>query len=526
MNSADQFDADVMQAGVNRSKYKDTLLICQLVLNLNDKRVDNIISRRTILKTGSLVTGGFMIVPRHVLGKGYTAPSDKLSLAAIGSGGKGRSDIINAWNKGSENVVALCDVDRERAGETLKKFPKARFYADFRVMLDELGSELDAVTISTPDHTHAVAAMAAMDLGLHIYVQKPLTHNIYEARMLTEKAREQSIVSQMGNQGASNPGQEQMIKWFDEGVIGKVHEAQIWTNRPVWPQGIPLPKESSPLPETMTAHDWDLFIGPASMVDYHPLYHPFKWRGWWNFGTGALGDMGCHLIDPAFRVLRLGYPLEVECSVGQVFLQDWVAEHIPEGCPPSSRVQLKFPANEYNDSQVLMSWHDGGLRPFHPQIIPPSDPIGDDDSANGVILIGEKGVMTCGTYGVNPRIYLNSGEKITMPKNFSGSNEHADKPEYGHHIHWAKACKAGFGSPEHQALTSSFDYAGPLTETVLMGNLAIRSYSLASDKKDRRGRHTFEGRKKLLWDGHKMTITNFDPANQFVRRAYRDGWKL
>ena len=482
--------------------------------------------RRQLVKSGALTAGTFFIVPRHVLGRGYRPPSDKLNLAAIGAGGKGRSDIINAWNGGAENVIALCDVDKGQAKRTVDKFSKAKFYSDFRKMLEDLGNEIDAVTISTPDHTHAVAAMAAMDLGIHVYVQKPLTHNIYEARMLTEAAREKKIVSQMGNQGASNPGQEQMMKWFDQGVIGAVSEAHIWTNRPVWPQGISVPTDKKSLPETMNAEDWNLFIGPAEMVDYHPLYHPFKWRGWWNFGTGALGDMGCHLIDPAFRVLKLGYPTEVECSVGQVFLRDWTPEHIPEGCPPSSRVRLKFPASEHNASSVFLTWHDGGLRPFHPPIIPADDYIGDKDSSNGVMLVGEKGVMTCGTYGVDPKIYLYNGEKMEMPDDFPTTNKYVDQPNFGHQVLWTEAVKAGFDSAEHRALTSSFDYAGPLTETVLMGNLAIRSYSLAAEKKNRRGGPTFEGRKKLLWDGQKMKIQNFDPANQFVKRPYRDGWSL
>ncbi len=488
------------------------------------KRVDT--GRRKVLKSSAMAAGSFFIVPRHVLGKGFIAPSDKLNLAAIGAGGKGRSDIINAWNEGSENVVALCDVDMGQAKRTVDHFPDAKFFADFRQMLDEMGQEIDGVTISTPDHTHAVAAMAAMDLGIHVYVQKPLTHNIYEARMLTETARQKKIVSQMGNQGASNPGQQQMLEWFDKGLIGTVKEAHIWTNRPVWPQGISVPTEAMSLPETMSEKDWDLFIGPAAMVAYHPLYHPFKWRGWWNFGTGALGDMGCHLIDPAFRVLRLGYPTEVECSVGQVFKRDWVPEHIPEGCPPSSRVRLHFPASEHNPSPIYMTWHDGGLKPFHPAIIPADDYIGDKDSSNGVMLIGEKGVMTCATYGADPKIYLNSGEKIEMPEDYAAENKYADQPNFGHQLLWTEAIKAGFDSEEHKSLTSSFDYAGPLTETVLMGNLAIRSYSLASGEKDRRGRPTFEGRKKLLWDGQKMKITNYDPANQFVKRPYRDGWSL
>ena len=493
---------------------------------MKEKTTDT--TRRKFLKTGALATGGLFIVPRHVLGRGYIPPSDKLNLAAIGAGGKGRSDILNAYNKGKENVVALCDIDTAQSKESRDKFSKAAFYKDFRIMLEEMADDIDAVTISAPDHIHGIAAMSAMQLGKHVYVQKPLTHNIYEARKLTEAAREYKVVSQMGNQGASNPGQVQLQEWFDAGLAGTIHTVYVWTNRPVWPQGIPFPSEKPPLPEQLSKADWDLFIGPADYVDYHPLFHPFKWRGWWNFGTGALGDMGCHLIDSPFRVLGLGYPTEVECSVGQVFLKDWVPEYIPEGCPPASQVQLTFPATEKNASSMKMIWSDGGLRPFHPDLIPPDHPLGAGDSSNGVIMMGTKGILTCDVYGRTPKLYRKGEDVLEMPKNFEVDNPNVDLPEFGHQVSWTQACKAGFGSKEHKALTSSFDYSGPLTETVIMGNLAIRSYtSLAKQQKGGRpGSKEFYGRKKLLWDGKKMKITNFDDANQFVGRNYREGWKL
>lgn len=481
--------------------------------------------RRDFVKNSGLAAASFFIVPRYVLGKGYVAPSDKLNLAAIGAGGKGQSDIANAWNNGANNVVALADVDTARCKASIDKFPTAKLYKDFRRMFDEMSKDIDAVTISTPDHVHAIAAMTAMQLGKHVYVQKPLTHNISEARMLTETARKNKLVSQMGNQGASNPGQTQMQEWFNKGLIGPVSKVYIWTNRPVWPQGIPVPTEKPALPASMSPEDWDLFIGPAEYVDYHPLYHPFKWRGWWNFGTGALGDMGCHLIDPAFRVLGLGYPTEVECSVGQVFKVDWNAEYIPEGCPPSSHVELKFPATAKNKSPLTMTWYDGGIRPFHPEWIPANEDLGDAGSTNGVMMIGTKGVMTCGTYGLIPKIYFKNGSKIEMPKDYATTNKNEKLPEYGHQVSWTEACKAGFNSPEHKKLSSSFDYSGPLTETVIMGNLAIRSYGLGV-KQEGNNRLNFPGRRKLLWDGKAMKITNWDDANQFVSRKYRDGWKL
>lgn len=472
-------------------------------------------SRRSFIKNTALTTFGISIIPRHVMGKGFIAPSDKLNIAVIGAGGKGYSDMMNAWNNGTSNIAAICDVDWNRASNAFKQFPKAKQFKDYRKLLDYI-KDIDAITVSTPDHTHAVITLASMQLNKDVYVQKPLTHNIYEARVLTEAANKYKIVTQMGNQGASGKGVQTMMDWFDSGIIGTVNQVDVWTNRPVWPQGIKTPTEKPALLDNL---DWDTWVGPAAWVDYHPLYHPFKWRGWWNFGTGALGDMGCHLMDPPYRVLGLGYPTEVESSVSSIFTQDWTPNYYPESCPPSSRTQLKFEATEKNLSQVKLNWTDGGLRPFHPELIPADHPLGDENSANGVIMMGEKGIMTCGTYGLNPKIYLNSGEIILPEIN----EEENSLPENGHHMKWVEACKAGYGSEAHKALTSSFDFAGPLTESILMGNLAIRSYNLREETENG---FDYPGRKKLLWDGTNMKITNFEPANQFVKRTYRDGWKL
>ena len=484
-------------------------------------------TRRKFIKHTGIVAAGVSLVPRHVLGgKGFIAPSDKLVIAGIGVGGKGESDLANFAKSPKVNVAYLCDVDERRAAKSVKAFPKAKYYKDFRKMLETEHKHIDAVSVSTPDHMHGVQAMAAIQLGKHVYVQKPLTHDIYEARMLTEAARKYKVVTQMGNQGGSGNDVRSMKEWYDAGLIGDVTKVECWTNRPVWPQGIPVPTEKPPLPASMTAKEWDLYIGPAEYVDYHPLYHLFKWRGWWNFGTGALGDMGCHLIDSPFRVLGLGYPTEVECSVGQVFIKDWSPEFIPEGCPPSSSVQIKFPPTAKNRSEIKLHWNDGGLRPFHPDLIPADDYLGEPDSGNGVIMIGTKGTMTCGTYGRWAQVYLKDGTKLTMPDDFDGGNPNVELPEYGHQVSWTEACKAGFGSKEHKALTSSFDYSGPMTETVLMGNLAIRSYMIRKKQKDNPERMYFDGRKKLLWDGEEMKITNYDDANQFVSRPFREGWKL
>ena len=264
-------------------------------------------SRRDFVKAGSLAGASFFIVPRHVLGGvGYTAPSDQLVLAAIGAGGKGSSDIRNASVKGRERVAALCDVDFSgSAKRSVEAFPEAKQYHDYRVMLDQ-EKDIDAVTISTPDHVHGPAAKYAMERGIHVYVQKPMTHNIREARMLTEMARKNKIVSQMGNQGGSNPLLNMVQKWVDNGELGTISKVQVWTNRPVWPQGIAMPAADASLKPADLK--WDLWLGPAPATPYIPNIHPFNWRGWWDYGTGALGDVGCHLIDIPFRTLGLGYP--------------------------------------------------------------------------------------------------------------------------------------------------------------------------------------------------------------------------
>ena len=472
-------------------------------------------SRRDFIKHGTLAASSFFIVPRYVLvGNGFTSPSDKINIAGIGVGGKGTSDLWYASNEGKENVVALCDVDKGNiSSKSRSRFPKANFYQDYRVMFDKQ-KDIDAVTISSPDHVHALQALAAMDEGVHVYVQKPLTHNIKEARMLTETAREKKIVSQMGNQGASNSGMRKVQEWFDAGLIGEVDEVFVWTNRPVWPQGIPVPKsDGSPVPEGL---DWDLWLGPAPKIDYTNAYHPFNWRGWWAYGTGALGDMGCHLIDVPFRTLGLHYPKAVECSVGQVFIKMWNPEYIPEGCPPSSSVTLDFAATDKNKIPLKMRWLDGGIRPPHPDLIPANDSLGTPDSSNGVMMIGSKGIITTGVYGFTPKLYR-KGEEVVE---FDTSNQPGN--EFGHQSKWIDACKAGFNSSEHKALTSSFDYSGPMTETVLMGNIAIRSYM---EKKSGLG-NSFQGRKKLLWDGDAMKITNYEDANKYVTRDYRKGWEV
>ncbi len=453
-----------------------------------------------------------MIVPRHVLGgKGHIAPSDKLRVAGIGVGGKGESDI-REFAKGPADIVVLCDVHDSRAANSVKRFPKAKFYKDYREMLDKEHKNIDAVSVSTPDHNHAVQAMAAMQLGKHVYVQKPLTHDIYEARMLTEAAKKYKVVTQMGNQGASGDGVRQLMEWYNAGLIGDVHTVYCWTNRPVWPQGIAWPAQKAEVPKDL---DWDLWLGTAPQKDYVNKLVPFNWRGWWDYGTGALGDMGCHIVEPPFRVLGLGYPTSAECSVGSVYVDEFQRGYFPDSCPPSSHVILNFKNKSGGD--IKMHWMDGGIQPARPEELGPNERMGDPDGSNGALFIGSKGKMMCGTYGMYPQLLPTSRTKdANVPKTI------ARVPE-GHYVQWVNACIAGYGKKE---LSAPFDIAGPLTETVLMGNLAIRSYDLRTPKADGKG-FNYPGRAiQLLWDGANMKITNFDEANQFVKRTYRNGWAL
>ncbi|MFN6022311.1 MAG: Gfo/Idh/MocA family protein, partial [Bacteroidota bacterium] len=421
--------------------------------------------------------------------------------------------------KGRERIAALCDVDFSgSAKKSVANFPDAKLYKDYRVMLDEM-KDIDAVSISTPDHSNVQDEMYAMQRGKHVYVQKPMAHNIRETRIMTEFARNNKIVTQMGNQGGSNPLLDLVKKWVDSGVIGKVAKVQVWTNRPVWPQGVPLqaPDESKKPADL----DWNLWLGPGKETAYVPNMHPFNWRGWWEYGTGALGDVGCHLIDIPFRTLGLKYPTDAECSVASVFSKMWNADYNPEGCPPSSFITLHFAPTTKNDTKLELTWSDGGIRPAHPEIIPENMDIGGTDSANGVLMIGEKGIISTNindSSPMMPKLFLYDGTQ-----EFGPNAADVVESEYGHQRKWVEACKAGFNSPEHKALTSSFDYAGPMTETVLMGNLAIRSYNL---RKEVNGKMQFYGRRKLLWDGENMKITNFEDANQFVGREYRKGWEM
>ncbi len=474
------------------------------------------LGRRTFIKSAGLAAAAFTIMPRHILGgPGFIAPSDKIVVAGIGVGGKGESDIAYFAKSGKADIGFLCDVDDRRAAKSVAAFPKAKYYKDYRKMLDENHKSIDAVSVSTPDHSHAVQTMAAMQLGKHVYVQKPLTHDIYEARMLTEAAKKYKVVTQMGNQGASGDGVRQLMEWYNSGLIGDVHTVQCWTNRPIWPQGIPWPAQKAEVPKEL---DWDLWLGTAPEKDYIEKLVPFNWRGWWDYGTGALGDMACHIIEPAFRVLSLKFPTDVTASVGSVYIDEFKRGYFPDSCPPSSHVIMNYAARD-GKSPVKLHWMDGGIQPERPEELGANETMGD--GGNGVIFIGTKGKMMCGTYGANPQLLPTSRTKETnVPqsiKRVTGSAE-------GHYAQWVEACLAGYGKME---VSSPFDTAGPLTESILMGNLAIRSYEIQVPRADRPNQFNYPGRNvKLLWDGANMRITNFEEANQFVKREYRKGWSL
>ncbi len=457
----------------------------------------------------------FSIVPRFVLGNGYRAPSDMLYVAGIGAGGKGESDLSNFAASGKAEIAVLCDVDDRRAANSVKAFPKAKYYKDFREMLDKEHKSIDAVSVSTPDHNHAVQAYAAMQLGKHVYVQKPLTHDIYEARVLTEAAKKYKVVTQMGNQGASGDGVRQLMEWYNAGLLGDVHTVYCWTNRPVWPQGIPWPSEKASVPAEL---DWNLWLGTAPYKDYVEKLVPFNWRGWWDYGTGALGDMGCHIIEPPFRVLGLQYPTDVTASVGSVYVDEFRRGYFPDSCPPSSYVILTFPTRN-GKPPVKLHWMDGGIQPERPEELGANERMGD--GGNGVIFVGTKGKMMCSTYGADPLLLPTSKTKEV---NVKQTIKRVPGSAGGHYAQWVEGCLAGYGKME---LSSPFDIAGPLTETILMGNLAIRSHDIRKPRENDSDRFDYPGRNiKLLWDGANMRVTNFDDANQFVKRQYREGWKL
>jgi len=446
--------------------------------------------RRKFVTSSAAAASAFMIVPRHVLGgQGYKAPSDKLNIAGIGVGGQGAA---NLREMAVENIVALCDVDWAHAAGTFEKFPKAVKYKDFRVMLDKQ-KDIDAVLVATPDHVHAAATLAAIRAGKHVYTEKPLTYTVFEARQVAEAARKAGVVTQMGNMGHASESIRLLCEWIWDGAIGDVTEVHAWTPHPVWPQGIPRPKETPPLPDTLS---WDLWLGPAPYRPYHPCYLPAMWRGWWDFGTGGLGDMGCHIFDHIVWALNLGAPASVEASFSTFVSHglNWTKDVNTETYPRASLVTYHFPQRDKYPPLKLF-WYDGGLMPPRPEELEDDRMMGDQ--FGGALYIGTKGKILCGSHGAN-------GVRIIPESKMQAYRKPAPSipRSPGHRQEWMMACK-GEGSTK-----SNFDFAGPMTETVLLGNIAIRT-----------------GR-KLYWDPSKMEITNFPEANEFLQRPYREGWVL
>ncbi len=452
------------------------------------KREDKRLSRRDFLSGAAAAAGAFTIVPRHVLGgSGQTPPSEKLNIAGIGVGGQGGSDLENV---SSENIVALCDVDDRRAAGTFARSPKARRYKDFRQMLEKEAKSIDAVVVATPDHVHAIASITAIKMGKHVYCEKPLTRTVYEARMVAKAAREAKVATQMGNQGMAFEGNRLINEWIWDGAIGAVREVHAWSDRPThsgkkplyWAQGIDRPRDTPPVPAGL---DWDLWLGPAPYRPYHPAYVPFAWRGWWDFGSGGLGDMGIHNLAPVFSALKLGAPTSVHASSTPVY-----EETLPLACT----VHYEFPARE-GMPPVTLHWYDGGIIPPRAEELEEDQELSRED---GVIFVGDKGTMVVeGWGGHSPRLIPEARMKEykqppkTLPRSI------------GHHKEWIEGCKRGTPTRSH------FDFAGPLTEALLLGTVSVR----------------LDG-KKLNWDSRNMKVTNVPEANEYLHYEYRPGWTL
>jgi predicted dehydrogenase len=438
----------------------------------------NRMNRRRFLKNAGATGIGFWIAGCAGEMRRTKSPNEKLDVAGIGVGGKGEVDVGQC---AGENIVALCDADEARAAGTIKKFPKAKIYRDFRKMFDEMGKGIDAVTVSTPDHHHFPASILAIKNKKHVYTQKPLVHSVWEARKIAEAAKEYKVVTQMGNQGHASDARRAQVEMLQAGVLGNVTEVHAWTNRPIWAQAMDRPKDTPPVP----AHiHWDLFLGPAPERPYHKCYHPFSWRGWWDFGTGALGDMACHIMDTPFWGLDLGYPTSVEAEGEPLH---------PETGPKWMIVRLQFPARGQKPP-LKFTWYDGGKMP--PEDLAKGTKLGN----NGYIIVGDKGsLVALDEQGQKIKLFPEDLKDVkvapTLPRTGGGH-------EWGNHREWLEAIK-GKGKAQ-----CSFEYAGPFTESVLIGIAAFRA------------------QKKLEWDGKAMKATNCPEADKFIKREYRKGWDL
>jgi predicted dehydrogenase len=451
----------------------------------------NSFSRRAFIGCAATATAGFTILPAHVIaGLGHKAPSDKLNIAGIGIGGYGYNNLRNME---TENIVALCDVDWDYAGNSFKRWPMAKQYRDFRVMLEQQ-KDINAVMIATPDHSHALPAVLAMREGKHVFLQTPLTHSIYESRLLAENTRRYGVATQMGNQGNSGEDIRRLCEWIWAGVIGEITHVDAWTTHPEWPQFLPPPDRGRRIPRNL---EWDLFIGPAPWREYNPVYHPWTWRSWWDFGTGAIGHMGAHILDPVYKALMLNHPSAVEAS-SSPFNTD---------SPPNAEfIRFEFPRRD-NLPKVAMPelsvhWYDGGWMPPRPGELKDGELMGDE--TGGCIFHGTRGKIMCGSYAQNPTL---------LPKS---EMEHFKEPqrtirrifssmEGGHEQDWIRASK----EPQQTRLETSanFQYAGPLNEMILLGLLAVRLQSL---------------RRKLLWDGPNMRFINMGSSDVIRILAKRE----
>lgn len=453
-------------------------------------------SRRQFIKSVGIAAAGFTIVPRHVLGGvGFVAPSDMLNIAGIGVGGMG---LANLKHLKSQNIVALCDVDWKYAKGAFEEFPKAKKFWDWREMYDKMGNDIDAVVIATADHTHAITAAHAITMGKHVFLQKPLTHTVYESRLLTKLAAKHKVATQMGNQGASGAGVAETCEILWSGAIGEVTKVESFTDRPIWPQGLNTPERGDWVPDTL---NWDLFTGPAKMRPFNHVYHPWNWRGWWDYGTGALGDMACHILHPVFEGLKLGYPSKAQASSSLL---------LTDSAPVSQSVKLTFPkrgkVGKMNLPGVDVHWYDGGIKPE----LPDNWPAGKNPNkyGGGTYFYGTKDILHTGCYGIEPELL--SGKKVTPPQ-----TERRVEKELGldwnkgaHEMDWVRACKE---NPENRKpTTSDFAEAGPFNEMVVMGVLAVRLQAL---------------NKTLNWDGENMKFTNIND-DEMIKTVIRDGFKI
>lgn len=452
-------------------------------------------SRRNFIKKTSIATAGISFVPNFaVSGLGHKAPSDKLNIVGVGVGGKGHPNL-KAMN--SENIIGLCDIDWNYSQKCFEEFPKAKIYYDWRKMFEELSDSMDGVMVATADHTHAAIAANALTMDKHVYCQKPLTHSVYESRLLTKLAEKHTVATQMGNQGNSGHGVRQLCEWIWNGEIGAVTEAHAWTDRPIWPQGLERPTEKMDIPKNF---DWNLFVGPAPMRPYHEIYTPWNWRGWWDFGTGAFGDMACHVMDPIYRALKLGYPTAVSGSSTTANT---------ESAPQAEKVTFEFPERENMDNLKLPSvkvhWYDGGFLPDRFGLIEDEKPF-MNDGLGGCIFVGTKDTLICDCGGFNPRL-LSGRVPNVKPylRRVPNSVDYSDGP---HEQDWIRACKE---SPENRIKSSAhFGYSGPFNEMVLLGVLAVRLQGL---------------HKILQWNGEQMKFTNIS-ANETMKVMEHDGFSM